>query len=401
MAADAAFAAPAGAGRRAGGRALRRLPDRLVRPAPPGRAAGRRDAARARRRRRGRQCRRAAGQGRGRPGGRRRRRRGTRPRSPRELGADDVVDRHAPRTSSAVGQGRHRRPGGADVVYDPVGGDAFDASTKCIAFEGRIVVVGFTSGQRAAGRRQPRAGEELRESLGLHWGLYRSTTRAPCARLSGRSTGSSTPGSSHPLVSERVGVADVPGCAAAPGFRPHNGPGAWSSVTDPAIELEGAGVVVTGGGSGIGAELARRFAAAGRTRRRQRPGRRPPRRPSPPTRRPRCAGRRGVRRRRGVPGRAGPRAPRRDRPVLRQRRRRPARRPVEAGGDARGPGRAPGGQRARARPRRRAAAAGLARARPRALPGHRLRGRPADHAGQRAVRRDASTRRWPSPSGCG
>ena len=38
---------------------------------------------------------------------------------------------------------------GADVILDPVGGDVFDRSTKCIAFEGRIVVVGFTSGRIA------------------------------------------------------------------------------------------------------------------------------------------------------------------------------------------------------------------------------------------------------------
>ncbi|HSS10901.1 MAG TPA: zinc-binding dehydrogenase, partial [Acidimicrobiales bacterium] len=36
---------------------------------------------------------------------------------------------------------------GADVVIDTVGGDAFTASRRCIAFEGRLVVVGFTSGQ--------------------------------------------------------------------------------------------------------------------------------------------------------------------------------------------------------------------------------------------------------------
>jgi NADPH2:quinone reductase len=35
---------------------------------------------------------------------------------------------------------------GADVIYDPVGGDTFKLSTKCIAFEGRILIVGFTSG---------------------------------------------------------------------------------------------------------------------------------------------------------------------------------------------------------------------------------------------------------------
>lgn len=36
---------------------------------------------------------------------------------------------------------------GADVIYDPVGGDVFDESTRCIAFDGRLLVVGFTSGR--------------------------------------------------------------------------------------------------------------------------------------------------------------------------------------------------------------------------------------------------------------
>jgi len=35
---------------------------------------------------------------------------------------------------------------GADVIYDPVGGEVFDRSRKCIAWEGRIVVVGFAGG---------------------------------------------------------------------------------------------------------------------------------------------------------------------------------------------------------------------------------------------------------------
>ena len=36
---------------------------------------------------------------------------------------------------------------GADVIYDPVGGDVFDESTRCISFDGRLLVVGFTSGR--------------------------------------------------------------------------------------------------------------------------------------------------------------------------------------------------------------------------------------------------------------
>lgn len=36
---------------------------------------------------------------------------------------------------------------GADVVFDPVGGDRFDASLRALAPEGRLVVIGFTEGR--------------------------------------------------------------------------------------------------------------------------------------------------------------------------------------------------------------------------------------------------------------
>lgn len=36
---------------------------------------------------------------------------------------------------------------GADVIYDPVGGDVFDQSLRCIAWDGRLLVVGFASGR--------------------------------------------------------------------------------------------------------------------------------------------------------------------------------------------------------------------------------------------------------------
>ena len=38
---------------------------------------------------------------------------------------------------------------GADVIFDPVGGDVFDESVRCIAFDGRLCVIGFTSGRIA------------------------------------------------------------------------------------------------------------------------------------------------------------------------------------------------------------------------------------------------------------
>lgn len=60
---------------------------------------------------------------------------------------------------------------GADVVFDPVGGAAFAVSTKVVAFEGRIVVIGFASGQIP----ELSMGHPLVKNysiLGLYWGLY-------------------------------------------------------------------------------------------------------------------------------------------------------------------------------------------------------------------------------------
>ena len=36
---------------------------------------------------------------------------------------------------------------GADVIYDPVGGDLFDQSCRCINWNGRLLVIGFASGR--------------------------------------------------------------------------------------------------------------------------------------------------------------------------------------------------------------------------------------------------------------
>jgi NADPH2:quinone reductase len=60
---------------------------------------------------------------------------------------------------------------GADVIYDPVGGDTFDLSTKCIAFEGRILIIGFASG-RIPSAQMSRVLVKNFSLVGLHWGLY-------------------------------------------------------------------------------------------------------------------------------------------------------------------------------------------------------------------------------------
>ena len=63
----------------------------------------------------------------------------------RDLGAELVID---PREDSLDRSVREATDGrGADVVYDTVGGDAFDAATRCIAHEGRLLAIGFASGR--------------------------------------------------------------------------------------------------------------------------------------------------------------------------------------------------------------------------------------------------------------
>jgi NADPH2:quinone reductase len=62
----------------------------------------------------------------------------------KEAGADIVIDRSVEDFVAVVKEVTGGK--GADVVFDPVGGDVFYKSTKCVAFEGRILVVGFASG---------------------------------------------------------------------------------------------------------------------------------------------------------------------------------------------------------------------------------------------------------------
>jgi NADPH2:quinone reductase len=62
---------------------------------------------------------------------------------------------------------------GADVVYDPVGGDAFDASLRSIAWGGRLIVIGFASG------RIPQAPANILlvkniDVIGFYWGSYQA-----------------------------------------------------------------------------------------------------------------------------------------------------------------------------------------------------------------------------------
>lgn len=63
----------------------------------------------------------------------------------RRYGADEVFNYSTQSVKDTVNGLTDGR--GADVIYDPVGGDAFDQSLRCINWDGRLLVVGFASGR--------------------------------------------------------------------------------------------------------------------------------------------------------------------------------------------------------------------------------------------------------------
>jgi NADPH2:quinone reductase len=87
----------------------------------------------------------------------------------RENGADEVINYASGDFKEKVkaltaGQG-------ADVIYDPVGGDLFDQSLRCINWQGRLLVIGFASG------RIPEAPANLLlvkgfDVVGVYWGSF-------------------------------------------------------------------------------------------------------------------------------------------------------------------------------------------------------------------------------------
>ena len=66
---------------------------------------------------------------------------------PGEVGAEIAVDYREENFIEVVKGATEGR--GADVIFDPVGGDVFDGSRRCVAFEGRILVIGCTGGRIA------------------------------------------------------------------------------------------------------------------------------------------------------------------------------------------------------------------------------------------------------------
>jgi NADPH2:quinone reductase len=125
----------------------------------------------------------------------------------RALGADVVVDRLSQDFVPVVKEVTEGR--GADVIYDSVGGEAYARSTKCVAFEGRILVVGFASGQIPSAALNHALIKNY-SIVGLHWGLYRTKEPQAIVECHRQLTKLVADGAIRPLVSERLGLDDVP-----------------------------------------------------------------------------------------------------------------------------------------------------------------------------------------------
>jgi NADPH2:quinone reductase len=87
----------------------------------------------------------------------------------RREGADHLIDYRAEDFVARVMEITGGK--GADVIYDSVGGDVFEKSLKCIAWNGRLLVIGFASGVIPS----VQANRILLKNVavtGLHWGAH-------------------------------------------------------------------------------------------------------------------------------------------------------------------------------------------------------------------------------------
>jgi NADPH2:quinone reductase len=138
------------------------------------------------------------------------------------LGAELVVDYRERDFVDAVKDATGGR--GADVIYDPVGGDVFDRSRKCIAFEGRILIVGFTGG-RFADAPTNHVLIKNYSVVGVHWALYNLHQPEFVRFVHAELMALFEAGRIDPLISRTVSLEEVPSALAALGSR-----GTWGKV---------------------------------------------------------------------------------------------------------------------------------------------------------------------------
>lgn len=125
----------------------------------------------------------------------------------RAMGADEVIDYTADDLIARVKELTDGR--GADVIYDPVGGDLFDASRRVVAFEGRILVIGFVAG-RFADAPTNHVLIKNYAVVGVHWARYRNVAPEWILRWQGMLNDLWTAGKINPLVGAELPLREAP-----------------------------------------------------------------------------------------------------------------------------------------------------------------------------------------------
>jgi NADPH2:quinone reductase len=134
----------------------------------------------------------------------------------RRAGADTVIDYSRGDWVEAVKHATNGR--GADVIYDPVGGEIFDGSLRCIAWNGRLLVIGFASGVIP----EVKANRILLKNIavvGLHWGAYAQHEPARIPEVFAGLGKLYEEGLIRPLIFGTYGLDEVPQALEALGGR--------------------------------------------------------------------------------------------------------------------------------------------------------------------------------------
>jgi NADPH:quinone reductase len=125
----------------------------------------------------------------------------------RQLGADLAIDYLADDFVEEVKAFTDGK--GVDVIYDPVGGDTFDKSTKVIGWEGRILIIGFTSGRMAESKTNHVLVKNY-SVVGVHWGNYAIHEPSLNDAIHAELTELHAAGKIDPLLSEILPLAEAP-----------------------------------------------------------------------------------------------------------------------------------------------------------------------------------------------
>ncbi|MGI9611823.1 MAG: NADPH:quinone oxidoreductase family protein [Acidimicrobiales bacterium] len=125
----------------------------------------------------------------------------------RDLGADLAIDYNNDDLYATVMDATSGR--GVDVVYDPVGGSYFDIARRLVAWEGRLLVVGFASGTIPSAP----ANHALVKNysvVGVHMGGYRGRMPNVLDECYDEVYAMLADGRIEPLISERVTLQGLP-----------------------------------------------------------------------------------------------------------------------------------------------------------------------------------------------